>query len=373
MAGLSLPLQIAGYVLLLLLNAVALSSEKKVCEGKVGFLFLAHGGSDMWNEIVLQAVEPLRKDHPVEIAFGMADPDTIRRGIESLERQGVDTVVVVPLFISSHSPIIEQIKYLLGLKKDFPSKPIVMIRDEALLPLWDALGKLPWHIRLLLIKDHEIVNETFFNSLLERYDIPNPEKLWNLYNRFKKAYREGLKEIKPLKTRAKVLITQALDDHPVVAEILCSRAWELSRDPARETLIIVAHGPTEEHYNRKWIETMESIARRCQKLTKERFGKPFRNVFSITVRDDAPEPIYKQAEEHLRALVRQAGEESTVIVVPLLLAPGVVEKGIEERLKDLDYRWSGKTLLPDRRIIRFIEDVNPCKRDSPSGPELPGG
>ncbi|MDQ7038085.1 MAG: CbiX/SirB N-terminal domain-containing protein [Aquificota bacterium] len=323
--------------------------------------------------MVLQALEPLRREHPVEVAFGMADPTSIKTGIENLEREGVDTIVVIPLFISSHSPIMEQIEYLLGVRKEYPSKPVVMIRDPALLPFWEAIGKLPWHVRLLLIKDRELVDRNFFESLLDKYRIPDRERLWHLYNRFREIYENNLNKLRPLKTRASILLTQALDDHPVVSEILGDRAWELSRDPANETLIIVAHGPTEESYNRRWIKNMESIARRCQELTEEKFGKPFKNVFSITVRDDAPEPIYKQAEGHLRALVRQAGEGGTVIVVPLLLAPGVVEKGIEERLEGLDYRWSGKTLLPDERIVRFIEDVNPCKGVPSSGSELPGG
>ena len=67
---------------------------------KVGVLVLAHGGSAAWNQQVEEAVKPVRNSFPVEIAFGMALPRTIQEGIDKLEAQGVNKIVVVPLFIS---------------------------------------------------------------------------------------------------------------------------------------------------------------------------------------------------------------------------------------------------------------------------------
>ncbi|HEU5292599.1 MAG TPA: hypothetical protein VFU05_18250, partial [Cyclobacteriaceae bacterium] len=72
-------------------------------------------------------------------------------------------------------------------------------------------------------------------------------------------------------------------------------------------------------------------------------------------RDDADKEIYELAKENLRGLVRQAGKQGNVIVVPLLLSKGGVEQGIVKRLEGLNYKWSGKTLLPDPKITQFIE------------------
>ena len=74
----------------------------------------------------------------------------------------------------------------------------------------------------------------------------------------------------------------------------------------------------------------------------------------MTVRDDSDEEIYEMAKENLRSIVRQASQNSTVIVVPLLLSKGGIEKGIVKRLEGLDYKWTGKTLLPDNLISDFI-------------------
>jgi len=82
-----------------------------------------------------------------------------------------------------------------------------------------------------------------------------------------------------------------LDDHPIVTSILCRRILELSVDPGKESVVIVAHGPNEEEDNLKWIKTMESMAQRCNEHVKEVKGKPFKAILSLTVRDDAPEPI----------------------------------------------------------------------------------
>jgi len=94
----------------------------------MGVLVLAHGahhhghgehGSGTppsWDAAVLEAVKPLKDKYPLEVAFGMADPDTIKDAVRKLEKKGVSEVIVVPLFISSHSPIIGNSRFILGLQ-----------------------------------------------------------------------------------------------------------------------------------------------------------------------------------------------------------------------------------------------------------------
>ena len=42
-------------------------------------------------------------------------------------------------------------------------------------------------------------------------------------------------------------------------------------------------------------------------------------------------------------------------MIPLLLSKGGVEQGLVKRLEGLNYKWNGKTLLPDPKIAQFIE------------------
>src|SRR5688572_11714371 len=93
---------------------------------KVGVLVLAHGGSESWNQLVIDATRPVGKQYPVEVAFGMALPRTMQEGIDKLESQGVTKIVVVPLFVSSYSFIIRQSEYLLGKRDVLADPPMVM-------------------------------------------------------------------------------------------------------------------------------------------------------------------------------------------------------------------------------------------------------
>ncbi|SHE60895.1 Sirohydrochlorin ferrochelatase [Fodinibius roseus] len=297
--------------LLLFFQISAVSSQD------TGVLVLAHGGSEEWNEAVIEAAEPLKKDHKVEVAFGMANYVTMHNGIKKLEKQDVSRIAVVQLFISSYSPIIRQNRYLLGKRDSLPERPM---------PLMHHIDE---YKEMMNIED----DSAGHSSGDHRFYMPE--------------------NLQPIPTEAEITLAPALDDHPVVAEILNKRIRELSTDPAHETVLLVAHGPNAEDDNEKWIDTMESLSQKIQSAQKED-GTPYKQIFATTVRDDASDEIFNQAKANLRALVRQAGQFGDVVVVPLFLSSGGREQAVAERLEGLDYKWSGKTLLPDPLITDFL-------------------
>lgn len=296
------------YFFIVLSVLITLSFSHVIAQDKVGVLVLAHGGSDGWNETVIQAAEPLKEKYPVQIAFGMADPNTMQAGIDKLEAQGVTKIIVAQLFISSYSPIIRQNEYLLGIRKELADEPMLM--------------------------DHSSGNHSQHHQTENKKD-------------------DERKELKLLKLNSKIILTEPLNDNPLAANILLERIMELSKLPENETVIIVSHGPNDEEDNKKWIETMDSIANhiRVKLLDKQ----SFKNIFCMTVRDDAPKEIYEIAKENLRNIINQASKDGKVIVVPLLLSQGGVEKGIVKRLEGLNYEWNGKTLLPQPNITSFLQ------------------
>jgi sirohydrochlorin cobaltochelatase len=77
----------------------------------------AAGGS-MWNSNVEAVASAMNEHIATEVAFGMADPGTIRAAVQRLEQRGVREIAVVPLFVSSHSPIIGNSRYILGLQPE---------------------------------------------------------------------------------------------------------------------------------------------------------------------------------------------------------------------------------------------------------------
>jgi sirohydrochlorin ferrochelatase len=290
-----------------------------------GFLILAYGGGSTWNKTLQEAIEPIKKFYNVEIAFGMANYISLYKGIQALENKKVNKIVVVQLFISSHSPLIQQNEFLLGKRPDLPSGPMPMMQHIA------------EYKSLMGIVDEDSLSQSSGGE----------EGHQHMYMP---------KNLKPIPHHAEIILTPALDDHPIVAQILHERIQELSSSPENETILLVAHGPISEDFNRKWIETMESLGHQIQHK-QQTVGSPYKQIFCLTVRDDAPKPVYEQATSHLRAMVRQANEFGKVIVIPLFLSPGGREKTIAQRLKELDFEWNAKTLLPDPRLADYLKET----------------
>ena len=155
---------------------------------------------------------------------------------------------------------------------------------------------------------------------------------------------------KRIQTRLPLSLVRALDGHPLAAAVLLERARSLSREPSRELVALVGHGPVSDEDNAKWLKTMEGLG---QTVWKQGGVAAF---WTATFRDDAAPEVREKAIRELRERVRQASLKYRVIVLPYLLAPGGVEGKIREALEGLFYVWDGKTLLPHVNISRWIEE-----------------
>lgn len=282
-------------------NAVMKAAKTGVL--KPGVLLLAHGGKQQWNDEVNKLAAQVNREFPTEIAFGMANKRSIQNAIDRLAQRGVSEIVAVPLFVSSHSSVITSTQYLLGLREDAP-------------PELAAYAKM----------DHGHGEQHGGSTSAPPFDPASPIKLPS-----------------PLR------MTAALDGHPLVAEILLARAQTMSRDPLKEVVVIVAHGPVSDEENVKWLADMHVLAERMR--AESRFAR----IEYLTVRDDAPDPIRSEATAELRRVVERATSEGNkVLIVPLLLSYGGIEDGIKQRLAGLAYMISQQALLPDERLARWV-------------------
>lgn len=174
----------------------------------------------------------------------------------------------------------------------------------------------------------------------------------------------------PFRTRAAFLLTPGLDDHPIVTRILAACLQEMSKEPAAETLLLVGHGPNDEEYNRLWLEALGQHARRLQ----EQFG--FRRSEVFTLRDDAPAEIRDAATAKLRGTVATASKDSRVLLVPVLISSGGIQKRIRERLEGLTFTMLEKGLAEDPRLADWIresarERIERAQNLEPSNAEHP--
>lgn len=87
----------------------------------VGVLLIAHGAEPAWNREIKAVAEQVDALFPTEVLFLMgADHENARHVYERLARRGISSLVIVPLFVSSYSDHFEQIRFIAGLRKDYP-------------------------------------------------------------------------------------------------------------------------------------------------------------------------------------------------------------------------------------------------------------
>lgn len=267
-----------------------------------GILLLAHGGDASWNQEVERLRARVNAKVPTETALGMADPKSLQSAVDRLEKRKVRRIVAVPLFVQSRSEVLDQTAYVLGLS-DTPS--------EALRAGLERMAKA--HGAHAAHGAHGAHGAPAHGHSMEFSTVR-------------------------VRARAPLALARALDDHALVGRILAERARALSKDPARERVVLVAHGPVDETAVEAWRGSMRSL---CGAL------KGFRSCGFGLLRDDAAPDIRAAAVGELRALVAGAKEEKArALVLPVLIARGGIERKIVKDLAGLDYAWSGETLMP---------------------------
>lgn len=82
-----------------------------------GALIIAHGSKDpQWVQTIDDTAAQVHTDIPVIVSFlELVENRTIADGVQQLEQMGIDRILAVPLFVSSGSTHLEEIRYALGL------------------------------------------------------------------------------------------------------------------------------------------------------------------------------------------------------------------------------------------------------------------
>lgn len=218
-----------------------------------GVMVMAHGGGEEWNAHLLEAVEPLKANFPVEVAFGMADAGSMEAAVRRLESQGVRQVGVVRVFVSGESWY-DRTLQILGLRDGAPS----------------------WADRDRSHESHAM-----------------PMGFWKVDTEL--AFHVS---------------GEGLADAAEMDEVLTTRVRALSSDPANEVVAVIAHGPGDDAENQRWIEKIK------QRTTNAREQLGLRDIRVFTLREDWPEKR-PAAEREIQNYIAQANSEGlTSIVVP---------------------------------------------------------
>ena len=262
-------------------------------ESRFGVLLMAHGGSSEWNEAVTSVASDIDALMPIEIAFGMADAGSIERAAQRLEDRGVTHAGVVRLFVSGASWL-ERTEMILGLKEGAPSK------------------------------------EKWAAEKAKSTQMSMPMGFWNIQSPIKFSLsKEGLANSKEMDV------------------VIRDRIASLSKNPHKETVMVIAHGTGDDEENSEWIRLISERT----KLAKAELGMDQIKVFSL--REDW---MGKRAESEfeIRNFLQEAQEsDHEVIVIPFRVQGfGPYQKV----LADLTYNSNGLGLLPHPAVGDWIKN-----------------
>ncbi len=164
-------------------------------------IVVAHGGGPEWNAGVFAAVQQAKLGQPVEVAFLMGPAAAQHRfqdAVSRLRQAGASRAIVVPMFVSSRSGHVDQIRWLMGLTEQL---------------------------------------DTVMHHHLHMSGIERPTD------------------------RMPLTLTPAIDDAAELVEALAARAESLRPDPAtRSALLLVGHGPNLEAEYAFWMEHLRRVA-----------------------------------------------------------------------------------------------------------------
>lgn len=142
--------------------------------------------------------------------------------------------------------------------------------------------------------------------------------------------------------------TGGMEAHPLLAEVMLERALEISEDPSRETVVLVAHGTGGDAQNLHWMDNLERIATyiRSQDV-------PFRDVTYHTWREDWPDKREASIEAIRTMVADAAADGGTALVVPVR----TIDRGPEADFLDgLTFRH-GTGFAPHPNFVRWLDEM----------------
>lgn len=169
-----------------------------------GLILLAEGGGRDWKVFEKEMASRASKSLPMEIVLGRADVKSIQKSVDRLQSRKVKKIVVVPLFLNDASEVMDQTRFLLGIRRD-PSAEFFGARSRP-------------------------------GSLIARR----------------------------VQARIPMILAPVLDDQEVLLDVLSSRALEMSKGPSREAVVLVGCAAASEKAAKQWEQTLQSLAQRLR-------------------------------------------------------------------------------------------------------------
>ena len=253
-------------------------------ENKIGVVVMAHGATIPYNQAVETSIQPLKEKYFIEMAYGMGDPLSIQDAISKLEKKGVKRIVFVRMYPLSEH-FKEKTDYILGINNLLP----------------------------------ENYKEIFYT------DVP-PQ----------------------IRASAIVKTFGGYEEDPLIGGIHFDRIKEVSKNPAEETIILLAHGAKRDESDNAWLKAMQMHLDRIQ----EKSTIPFKKVIALTLREDWPNKRKEAVEKIKNEIVLGNKNGRAIIISDRLYGSGPYK----HFLKDIEYDINNKGLAPHANLTKWLEN-----------------
>ncbi len=274
-----------------LLPGHAASAGSRLSQKPYGVLLLAENSDHAWKSTEKRIKDEMAKAGlPFEFAAGLADGQEIQKRVERLQSQRVKKIVAVPLFLSSFSEVMDQNRYLFGIREK-PSAELTA----------------------------------------------GPH-----------AHPQAAGTQKRIKLQVPIVMTKALDAQEAVVEVLAARAKAQSRNPSKEILVLVGQATRTKEGIKDWISVPNALAEKV----RQKLGLSLEQAAALF--DEPDRKARDKSEAEIRKAIKTMRRQGPVIIVALELSPGLVHNRLPRVLEGVFARYDGRTMLADPRFAQWV-------------------
>lgn len=169
---------------------------------------------------------------------------------------------------------------------------------------------------------------------------------------FGRTDRSSYLDVERIRTSARIVVAKTPTTSPLMTRILADYVKSASTAPARETVVLIAHGPEDPADNEKELASLAAHAAGIEAATgvaDVRFG---------TLQDDAPPAIRQKNVDAMRGWIGAATAQGhRVIVVPVVVVSrSGVSKRIERDLEGLQYTSTVKGIAEHALFEQWVRE-----------------
>jgi len=128
---------------------------------------------------------------------------------------------------------------------------------------------------------------------------------------------------------------------PLFAEVILSRAQEISRSPSDEVILLMGYGADDN--GTPWSVNLAPAAQRLNQL---------RRFASIVLINGAQTEVEQQQTR--RVIERLAGSQRRILVVPVLTLPSGGDPNLEQCLQGYSYEVATSGVISDTRLVDWL-------------------